>query len=288
MTHNRVTALSLAAIAASFVLPGCSSQPGPRDRDESRRLVKDAVVLNDQGKFSDAESKLREAVKRDNANASAHLNLGIVLENVKSDHEAAAEEFTKAVNLDPRLELARRKLGETRYIMGDRERARQQLEIATRDDPKDAIAWYDLGIVAMDERRVDTAKAAFETAVALAPGDSASHYHLALALEPTDVKRACTEYEKTIELRPRHVDAMNNLAILLEREDPTSDRPLELWNRALAIDPEFAAAEKNLGAALYLDRKRAKEAMPHFQRYLDLGGDDARVKRWMTEARDAS
>src|SRR5690349_11250000 len=100
MSHHRM--LGVAAIAASLGLASCHSQPGPRDVEESHNLVKEGVELNDAGKFPEAETKLRDAVSRDDKNAVAHLDLGIVLEN-KEDHDGAANEFTTAVRLDPKL-----------------------------------------------------------------------------------------------------------------------------------------------------------------------------------------
>jgi Flp pilus assembly protein TadD len=50
-----------------------------------------------------------------------------------------------------------------------------------------------------------------------------------------------------LELAPRHVQAMNDLAVLL-RDENRKGEAAELLRRALAIDPTQETARKNLAA----------------------------------------
>src|SRR5262249_32137605 len=64
------------------------------------------------------------------------------------------------------------------------------------------------------------------------------------------------------------------------------DRSLALWRSAIEANPHFAEAEKNLGAALFKKRGKGYLALEHLERYLELGGRDARVKQWVDEIRE--
>src|SRR5439155_10851907 len=65
-----------------------------------------------------------------------------------------------------------------------------------------------------------------------------------------------------------------------------TDAAIELWERAVAADPRFPEAEKNLGIALYKTKGQAYPALSHMKAYLDLGGKDARVLQWFAEVRE--
>jgi tetratricopeptide (TPR) repeat protein len=86
------------------------------------------------------------------------------------------------------------------------------------------------------------ALAAFDAALAVLPDDPQLHFNRAMALEDTgalDAARA--ELERTIELRPRHGDALARLAILAaQRGDVRAGRAAALG--ALAIDPRDVVA----------------------------------------------
>jgi tetratricopeptide (TPR) repeat protein len=84
------------------------------ESDETRAFVHDAYgffCLAPLGRLDDAETELRRACGLEPANAMAHCHLGRVL-HFKRLYAAAADEFLRAIELDPGLALARWGLGE--------------------------------------------------------------------------------------------------------------------------------------------------------------------------------
>ena len=66
------------------------------------------------------------------------------------------------------------------------------------------------------------------------------------------------------------------------------DGAIALWRRAVAADPRFAPAQKNLGVALFKDKGATYLALEPLRAYLELGGDDAKVKPWVAEIVESS
>jgi hypothetical protein len=81
-----------------------------------------------------------------------------------------------------------------------------------------------------------------------APDKWEPHYALADALrEGGDCAAGVPEYERVIQLRPRHRDAHTNLGICLAQTG-RMDEAAAAFTRALEIDPGFARGYTNLGA----------------------------------------
>jgi len=82
--------------------------------------------------------------------------------------------------------------------------------------------------------------------VALVPDSADAHYQLGIAsLMDGDRGSAERELRRVLELAPRHVRAMNDLAVLL-RDEKRLAEAAELLRRALAIDPTQEVARRNL------------------------------------------
>ncbi|HXT21021.1 MAG TPA: tetratricopeptide repeat protein, partial [Thermoanaerobaculia bacterium] len=82
--------------------------------------------------------------------------------------------------------------------------------------------------------------------VAVVPASADAHYQLGIAsLLDGDAAGAERELRRVLELSPRHVRAMNDLAVLL-RDAGRVDEAAELLRRALAIDPAQETARRNL------------------------------------------
>jgi predicted O-linked N-acetylglucosamine transferase (SPINDLY family) len=82
-------------------------------------------------------------------------------------------------------------------------------------------------------------------------------------------------YQEILQSRPQHLDAMQLLAtIALQRKDPAN--AVALYDRVLAIAPDFAGALFNRGNALR-EIGRHAEALESYDRALDIKPDNAEV-----------
>jgi len=72
-------------------------------------------------------------------------------------------------------------LGAARALAGALDEAKRAFlaaAVRARDDRTAALAYYDLGVVALEERDLASARAAFFDAIALAPGDKMAKFNL--------------------------------------------------------------------------------------------------------------
>jgi tetratricopeptide (TPR) repeat protein len=89
-------------------------------------------------------------------------------------------------------------------------------------------------------------------AVRRAPGMWEPHYALGDVLrEADDCHAAIVEYQKVLELRPRHRDAHTNLGICFGRTGRLGEAEVS-FRRALEIDPGFTRGYTNLGTVALL------------------------------------
>lgn len=129
--------------------------------------------------------------------------------------------------------------GERLLVQGQMTDAKSVFEAAIENDPTDARAWLDLGLVHESERDVEAAEAA---------------------------------YRRATELEPRFAEALNNLGVLL-RERGMLDEATPILERAVFLDPGLVAARFNLGLA-YEDLGRYAEAEREYLATIDqLPGD---------------
>jgi tetratricopeptide (TPR) repeat protein len=101
-------------------------------------------------------------------------------------------------------------------------------------------------------------------------------------------ERAIAEYRAVLAHRPGDADAMNNLALLVARDDGGLAEALELADSALARSPRDPYFVATRGEILFRSGRR-EEALAEFRRALDLlpaGDAEARrdVMRWILRA----
>nr|CAB3267128.1 transmembrane and TPR repeat-containing protein 1-like [Phallusia mammillata] len=123
--------------------------------------------------------------------------------------------------------------------------------------------------------RVWTSREAFMSAgVETFPENAKVHYNWANYLyEHNRTLEAAAEYEKTIELYPNFVSAMNNLATILEENPKTTDKAHEMYVRIIRIHPQGSNAYNNL-AALLVKQEKFDDAFRVVMRGIGLLGSD--------------
>ena len=155
---------------------------------------------------------------------------------------------------------------------GKAEQARAALEHHCAENPQDAEAWFNLGMVNIHLDRADIAEACFRTAVTLEPAKAVIHYNLGKTLQMTGrLAEAEASYREAVRLNPGPEAFHTNLGIvLLDQERP--EEAARCFNQALLIAPRLAEAHYNLGNAL---RRlgRLDEAEAAFRRTLEIKPD---------------
>lgn len=120
---------------------------------------------------------------------------------------------------------------------------------AIRVNPQSVHARMNLGLVLLDEGRLEAAGGLLAEAARLAPTYPKARYNLALARHAQEMPaEAEAEYRAAVRLDPGHADAHNNLGILLCQQG-RFDEGIAQFRKAIRLRPGFVAARRNLEQA---------------------------------------
>ncbi len=159
-------------------------------------------------------------------------NLGVaLLEQFK--HREGAEQFRRALSLDPKLALARTNLAIALFNVPDLAAAQKEAEGAAAASPDAPQPAYILGLIARQQNRVEDAAAAFQ---------------------------------RVLKVDPRDVGASVNLGQLYSQQRKYAEA-VALFRTALAEEPYNGTALYNLGTALLRSgaREEGQRLMQQFQ-----------------------
>jgi predicted O-linked N-acetylglucosamine transferase (SPINDLY family) len=169
-----------------------------------------------QGRFDDAMAAYRRVLTQNPDFADAYFNLGSIYRE-KQEWDAAAECFQKAV----------------------------------RANPTDVEAWANLGQVLRILQRSEEAVQVFERALAFVPDNAELHCDLGDALRDLNqTAKAITEYTFAGHLNPNLARAWFSAGVLHNLQEEYA-AALEYFEKALEIEPQWPAAQHDLGKALF-------------------------------------
>ena len=139
------------------------------------------------------------------------------------------------------------------------------LAVTTRNH----LAHGNLGLLLLDDGRVDEAMTHFAAAVEARPTSPKAHVNLGVGLATLGRHaEALREYERAVQLDPRLPVAQYNLGLELV-EVGRVDEALVHYEEAIRLDPEYASPHVNLGLVL-ATRGQLDEAITHYRRALVL------------------
>jgi tetratricopeptide (TPR) repeat protein len=141
----------------------------------------------------------------------------------------------------------------------------------TRDN---FIARDNLGLVPLEQGRMDAAVAQFREALRINPAYGEAHYNLGNALrQQGHTDEAIAQYRDAVRTAPDLAAARYNLGIVLLQQGRT-DEAIAQFREALRINPSYAEVHGNLGAALFQEG-RTDEAIAEFREALRINPADA-------------
>ncbi|MFW6089770.1 MAG: tetratricopeptide repeat protein [Gemmatimonadota bacterium] len=124
----------------------------------------------------------RRALEIDPRNAEAHAVLGSIALLMQNDPRRAAEQFDRALELDPTNHEVLRLASQLLRDMGRFDEARAVLDYVAERDPVNPATYARRGQLARMSRRYDDAIELFRQELSLNPGASGAHYEIALSL----------------------------------------------------------------------------------------------------------
>ena len=282
-----------------FVVGGCQSV-----------ATTSAMLRNQEGNFEMAIGLAKQGIQENPRDAEAYFQLGIAYSNLDSV-ALAYKNFTKAKELDPnpkRKENADNNIkhnyskhynsGQAAFQDRDLQAASVEFTLATQADPRQSVAYYNLGVayarLADDdttftgefspyhEQAIDVLEESLEKA-----RPDQAHYIDALGLvgkELAEVGRldeAVTKFERLVEDDPSNYAVIENLGYELFRAEDWRGAELFLDMAAKArikIGAEDAGLYYELGRVCFFqnedDPDALRRAVEYYERALDLEPDE--------------
>jgi tetratricopeptide (TPR) repeat protein len=144
-------------------------------------------------------------------------NLGVALmEQFK--YKEGAEQFTRALQLDPKLAIARINLSIALYNVPDLAGAQREAEAAIALNPNAPQPHYIIGLIAKTQNRPDDGIAAFERVLKLDPNDVGANINLGQLLsQQRKYAEAIAAFRTAISVEPYNTTAIYNLSTALMR-----------------------------------------------------------------------
>ena len=241
---------------------------------ETTDLLARARSLLGAGKTQEAETALRDELKIDPTSAEAHFLLGHILFREQKPTESLAEFTAGAKYKQPKADDL--KIVASDYVMlgdfGDADKWFTQVVVSR---PDDADTWYLLGRAKFSETNYRDAATSFQRALALRPRYVEAENNLGLSWKALgEVEKARTSFQSAIAWQgepPHDAQPFFNLGTLLAEQDE-SDKAIPLLKKAAEIAPNNPSIHEELGKA-YLAKQDLAEAQKEFQAAIALAPD---------------
>lgn len=226
------------------------------------------------GRMPEAESTLRGYLKTHAPTAEAHFLLGYVLFREKSAKESLAE-FTSGAVLQ-RPSAADLKVVASDYVMlGDYGDADKWFTAVVVEKPDDADAWYLLGRTKFNENNFQASVTCFERSLTLRPRHIESENNLGLALmQVNETDKAEAAFRKAIAWQgssPTDAQPFLNLGTLMEGQGKV-DQALPYLEKAALLAPENPKIHEELAQA-YAAELKLSQAQTELEHAVKLAPD---------------
>ncbi len=136
-------------------------------------------------------------------------------------------------------------------------------------DPKDADAYYNLGVALYYQKKLEQAIAAYNKAIQLNPKLAEVYNGLGIVLgKQGKLEQAIAAFKKAIQLNPNYANAYNNLGIVL-RNQGKLEQAIAAFQKAIQLNPKLAKVYYNLGVVLYY-QKKLEQAIAAYKKAIQL------------------
>lgn len=233
------------------------------------------VIARQRGDLLRAVELISRAIHVDGAQAGAHCNLGVALEDMRQS-QAALACFERAIALQPQHALSWNNRGNAMRVLGRFDDALYSYQQAIEHRPAYPEAFFNRGITCQSARRHVSALASFEQAIALRPNYPEAWCAAGASLQNLQrYAEAIAHYDRAIALRPEYPEAICNRGTALQRCDDFSAALME-HERALTLRPQYARAHLCRGNSLRA-LQRPDEAIAAFRLAARHGADSEHV-----------
>jgi Flp pilus assembly protein TadD len=123
---------------------------------------------------------------------------------------------------------------------GHLSQAVQDFQAAIKQNPLDAFAYYDLGVIFQQENREADAVTEYRKALLIDPSYKSALFNLAVVQTPTSPADAVLDYQQLNTIDPNDPNVLLNLGLLL-RQMGNSTQGSAYIERAIELNPAYAS-----------------------------------------------
>ena len=236
-----------------------------------------AATLEDYDTYATmAVEEYNKTIDLKNDHASAYLYRGLITRRYKQIGDTLyrygqiAEDFKRAIALEPNNSDAHYYLGMTYVDLDQREDAKEILLKTLQFEKKYKGVYLELGLIAESEGDHDKAIRHFEKELESDPESVRTYQRIGdlYSSYSTDFGRAKETLEKALELQPNHVSTLLNYASTLYYLDQLG-AATEQFETVIQIDPKNLTANYNL-ALMYEYSGKTQQAISRWKKFLEL------------------
>jgi type IV pilus biogenesis/stability protein PilW len=206
----------VALAGVSLVLAGCRHGPDPKQVEGAHTHYQLGVLAQQNGNIPEAYRELKQALDMDDANADAHLAMGLLMQFSYAKPDAAEREYLRAIQLRPEFTEAKVNLGTVYLQQGAYERAIPLFKEALNDMAYRTpyIAESDLGWALYKSGQVEEGVNQIKSAVTTNPGWCLGYRQLGdIATARGDLAGACRAFHRFQDACPQTADASWRVAV---------------------------------------------------------------------------
>ncbi|MBT3923624.1 MAG: tetratricopeptide repeat protein [Nitrospina sp.] len=206
-------------------------------------------ALKREGRFADAITQYKTAIKINPEFSKPYNNLGNVLRKVNESDEAIVY-FKEAIRVKPDNSLAYINLGSAMLYKGEMEEAITHFRKAIKISPDNALAYSNLGTTLAKTGKLEEAIIQFKEAIRVNPGLAMPHTNIGIALAQNGKSdEAIVHFRKAIGINPDYALAHFSLGNVLFQKGETQEAVTH-FREAVRLNPRFDLFRKTLEAAL--------------------------------------
>jgi Flp pilus assembly protein TadD len=238
---------------------------------QSADPLAEAQSLLAAGALAKSEDFLHHYIGSHPDSADAHFLLGSVLFREQKAVESLAE-FTAGAKVRRPKAVELKTVASDYVLLKDFADADKWFTEVTIEDPKDSDAWYLLGRTKYNENIFAEAVSSFERALALRPRYVEAENNLGLSLrELNELEKARAAFQTAIEWQgdaPTDPQPFLNLGTMLV-DDSNFDQAIPYLLKAAALSPDNPKIHEELGQ-VYEEQKNLEKAQAELERAVAL------------------
>lgn len=247
-TVEKLKSLGYLAYSAPAPVSPSGKLADPKDKIRVYNLILRAEDLSSARRYAQSNELLDKISAQD---SNLYLVPFMRAENAMQmkDWPAAEKEFLACLHINPNFQQAIMGLGRSYLNSGDAFRANPWFELAVHNNPRDFLAYYALGLVALAGRDAGSARGAFARSVEIKPDYAPSQKELGVLLvEMRSYSEALKPLEEAESLGLQDAELCNYLGIALENTNHLKEA-VQRFNKSLRLRPAYTAARLNLAFA---------------------------------------